>query len=78
MFGRVTRWPFIALELGRFTVVKGNEIASSAPRVGVKPQIHTFHKSDVLLWGLSGRFLVTVSGIEIFYRMLAYPCKATI
>jgi len=31
---------FIALELGRFTVVKGNEIASSAPRVGVKPRIH--------------------------------------
>ena len=27
---------FIALELGRFTVVKGNEFARSAPRVGVK------------------------------------------
>ena len=27
---------FIALELGHFTVVKGNEFVSSASRVGVK------------------------------------------
>ena len=27
---------FIALELGYFTVVKGNEFSCSAPRVGVK------------------------------------------
>ena len=27
---------FIALELGHFTVVKGNEFAHSAPKVGVK------------------------------------------
>ena len=54
------------------------KIFSSVPRVGVKPQIHTFHYSDVLLWGLSGRFLVTVSGIEILYCILAYPGKATI
>ena len=40
---------FIASELGHFTVVNGNEISSSAPRFGVKPQIHIFHKSDVLL-----------------------------
>ena len=32
----------------------------------------------MLLWGLSGRFLVTVSGIEILYCILAYPGKATI
>ena len=31
---------FKAPELGHFTVVNGNEISSSAPRVGVKPQIH--------------------------------------
>ena len=31
---------FIAPELGHFTVVKGNEFASTAPRAGVKLQIH--------------------------------------
>ena len=48
-------------------MANGNEIFSFAPRVEV-----------VLLWGLSGRFLVTVSGIEILYCILAYPGKATI
>ena len=34
---------FIALEMGHFTMVKGNEFAGSAPRDGVKPQIHISH-----------------------------------
>ena len=35
---------FIALELGHFTVVKGNKFASLAPKVGSVSEIHISHK----------------------------------
>ena len=35
---------YIAMEPGRFTVVKGNKFASLAPKVGSVSEIHISHK----------------------------------
>ena len=35
---------YIAMELGHFTVVKGNKFASLAPKVGSVSEIHISHK----------------------------------